>query len=84
MKRFLLPLLFAIVAAPLDAHEIGVMQVDGTFRKDGTYVIDLTVDLEHLPAQAYVGAIADGARVVFDGIPVKRVDAILNTEARVV
>ncbi len=47
------------------------MQVEGTFRRDGTYVIDVLVDREHLPPRASVAGIAQSARLVFDGIPAK-------------
>jgi len=36
-------------AGVLSAHELGSIRVSATFRKDGTYRIDATVDREHLP-----------------------------------
>jgi hypothetical protein len=62
------------LASPLAAHELGMVQVDAAFQKDGTYLVDLLVDREHLPPQtpldAYLRAIASGARLSFDGKPI--------------
>ena len=60
--RAAIALLF--VTAPLLGHELGMVQVDGTFRRDGTYMIDLNLDREHVvPVQAIAGA----TRLSFDG-----------------
>jgi hypothetical protein len=60
--------LFAIaLAAPLFGHELGIVQVDATFRKDATYSVDLLVDPQHHNIQK----VADGAVVSFDGKPAK-------------
>lgn len=66
------------------AHELGLAQVEGTFRKDGTYAVDIVVDLEHLPRESSVAAIAESARLVFDGVPTKasRTEIIRNADAR--
>lgn len=66
------------------AHELGLAQVEGTFRKDGTYAVDILVDLEHLPRQSSVAAIAESARLVFDGVPTKasRTEIVRNADAR--
>lgn len=48
-----------LLAAPAFAHELGIVQVDADFRKDGTYVIDVRAD----------PAIAKAAVVCFDGKP---------------
>lgn len=63
-----LVLTFALTA-PLLAHELGVAQVEAMFRRDGTYVVDLLVDREHLSEPAELTAIADSARLFFDGRP---------------
>lgn len=44
--------LFWLLASPVSAHELGLVQVEGTFHKAGTFQVDLLVDLEHLPPQA--------------------------------
>ena len=44
-------LLLAALCPPVLAHELGLVQVEGTFQKNGTYVVDLLVDLAHLPPQ---------------------------------
>jgi len=61
---------------PLLAHELGMVQVDATFRKDGTYAVDLLVDLEHLPPEAtgesldpFLRRLGSEARLAFDGKP---------------
>lgn len=40
---------FALLAFPLPAHELGAVQADITFKKDGSFQIDVQVDPEHLP-----------------------------------
>ncbi|MEA2569060.1 MAG: hypothetical protein QOI24_1061 [Acidobacteriota bacterium] len=59
------------LASPLAAHELGMVQVDAAFQKDGTYVVELLVDREHLPPQTpldtYLRAVANGAHLSFDG-----------------
>jgi len=69
-------LLIAAFALPLIAHELGLVQVEATFRKDGTYVVDLLVDREHLPLQAsgmaaspevFLRSIEKSATLAFDG-----------------
>jgi hypothetical protein len=55
VRRGLAALVLALAASharDARAHELGLVQVEGTFRKDGTYNVDLLVDLEHLPPQA--------------------------------
>ena len=56
----------------------GSVQVEATFRKDGTYVVDLLVDREHLPLQAkgmavppdvFLRSIEKSAVIAFDGKP---------------
>src|SRR5262245_46929218 len=41
-------LFFAVAGQAVDAHEIGTTQVSATFRHDGTYAIDVTVDPDAL------------------------------------
>lgn len=60
IPRRLLAVLFLAVSVclPLLAHELGLIQVEATFRKDGTYAVDLLVDKEHLPLQVSGAAMA--------------------------
>lgn len=61
--------------SPVLAHELGLVQVEGTFQKDGSYVVDLLVDLEHLPPQtsgatsadALLRDLEDSSLLSFDG-----------------
>jgi hypothetical protein len=63
------------LARPVLGHELGLVQVEGTFRKDGTYVIDILVDLEHLPPQKgeraspdeFLRLLEDSTRLTFGG-----------------
>jgi hypothetical protein len=70
--------LVAAFGLPLLAHELGLVQVEANFRKDGTYVVDLLVDREHLPLQAkgmavppdvFLRGIEKSAVIAFDGRP---------------
>ncbi len=78
--RRLLAALFltAGLCLPLLAHELGMMQVEATFQKDGTYIVDLLVDREHLPLQvrgagtspdAFLRGIETSVVLAFDGKP---------------
>lgn len=69
ISRSLVTALFvlAIVASPLLAHELGMMQVEATFQKDGTYVVDLIVDREHLSPGVTISGIEKSAVLAFDG-----------------
>jgi hydrogenase/urease accessory protein HupE len=70
-RRIVLALLLAFaVSTPLVAHELGLAQVDASFRRDGTYVVDLFVDREHLERPADLDRISELARLFFDGKPV--------------
>ncbi|HXH37911.1 MAG TPA: HupE/UreJ family protein [Thermoanaerobaculia bacterium] len=80
IARRLLAVLFlaAGVCLPLFAHELGLIQVEATFQKDGTYVVDLLVDREHLPLQVsgaatspdvFLRGIESSAVLSFDGKP---------------
>jgi hypothetical protein len=60
-------LLLAAVALPLAGHEMGLMQVEALFRKDGTYAVDLAVDREHLPPGMTPEQLAADAVLAFDG-----------------
>jgi len=73
-----------LIATPAAGHELGLAQVEGTFRKDGTYVVEIVIDLAHLPRQSSVAAIAESARLVFDGVPARaaRTEIIRNADAR--
>jgi hypothetical protein len=52
-SRRLLAAIFlaASFCLPLLAHELGLIQIEAAFKKDGTYAVDLLVDREHLPLQ---------------------------------
>jgi hydrogenase/urease accessory protein HupE len=68
-SRHVLPALvlaFA-VTTPLAAHELGLAQVNATFKRDGTYIVDLIVDREHLEQPSDLVAISNAARLRFDG-----------------
>jgi len=76
LRRFLAVLsLAAVLSSPARAHELGLVQVEGTFRRDGTYVVDLLVDLEHLPPQtsgktspdAFLHDLVESSLLSFDG-----------------
>jgi hydrogenase/urease accessory protein HupE len=68
VSRLVAALLFALfLASPLLAHELGMVQVEATFQKDGTYVVDLLVDREHMPPGSVLGDIERGAVLSFDG-----------------
>lgn len=62
--RFLIVL--AALAPSLFAHELGFMQVEATFQKDGTFVVDLMIDREHMP-NASLPKLAQSAVLSFDG-----------------
>jgi hydrogenase/urease accessory protein HupE len=91
-RRFLVALFVsAAMAVPALAHELGMMQVEGTFRKDGTYVFDFLVDLEHIPAQrvnetpdAFLKELAGSARLMFDGKVVPHETAVADRRENVV
>ena len=74
--RLLAALCVAVaLVSPALAHELGLVQVEGTFQRDGTYVVDLLIDLEHLPpqtsgktsAEALLQDLADSSLLSFDG-----------------
>ena len=75
LRRLLAALSLAAVFCPsARAHELGLVQVEGTFRRDGTYVVDLLIDLEHRPpqtsgksAEALLRELAGSSRLSFDG-----------------
>ena len=49
-RGLLVPLLLVTaLSCPALAHELSPLRVTATFQKDGTYVVDLLVDLEHVP-----------------------------------
>jgi hydrogenase/urease accessory protein HupE len=57
----------ALFASPLLAHELGMVQVEATFQKDGTYVVDLIVDREHISPDITISDIEKSAVLAFDG-----------------
>lgn len=68
-SRLILAALFVAVllASPLLAHELGMVQVEATFQKDGTYIVDLNVDREHLSPGITPADIEKAAVLAFDG-----------------
>jgi hydrogenase/urease accessory protein HupE len=54
-------------AVPLFAHELGLVQVEATFREDGTYTVDLLLDREHYPPGPVIQDIEQSAELFFDG-----------------
>ncbi len=63
-------LILVVVAATATAHELGTIRTTASFGKDGTYVVELIVDREHLPpgvAARPLSNLARGARIAFDG-----------------
>ena len=61
-----------LAAFPVLGHELGMVQVEATFQKDGTYVVDLLFDREHVPREPILRDIERSAVFSFDG---KRVSA---------
>jgi hydrogenase/urease accessory protein HupE len=65
--------------SPAAAHELGRVQVEARFHKDGSYVLDLLIDLQHLPPQtsggtsveALLAELERSASLTFDGTRVK-------------
>ena len=50
MRKFLRGIVLLLVATiPLLAHELGAVQAEITFKKNGTFQADVQVDPEHLP-----------------------------------
>jgi hypothetical protein len=60
------------LASPLHAHELGMVRVEAAFHKDGTYVVDLNVDREHIPPGTTLADIEKSAMLAFDGRRVQR------------
>jgi hypothetical protein len=72
MGRFLIALFGVTLCLPAFGHELGLVQVEGSFQKDGTYIVDLLVDREHMPPQvtwpaAFLTSIDKSAVLSFDG-----------------
>jgi len=79
MTRVLAALFVVTLCAPVFGHELGLVQVEGTFQKDGTYIIDLLVDREHMPPQvkspaAFLKSIDKSAVLSFDETPAAHPD----------
>jgi hypothetical protein len=53
-------------ALRLHAHELGMAKVEATFLRDGTYVVDLLIDREHLPPGTSLPDIARSTELSFD------------------
>jgi hypothetical protein len=86
-RRLAFVCLAAAFGIPLLAHELGLVQVEATFRKDGTYVVDLLVDREHLPLQVsgmaaspevFLRSIEKSAVIAFDGKPAPHESAVIS------
>jgi len=63
-------LLAAALTLPLAAHELGLVQVDAVFQKDGTYIVDFLADREHLvntSPDAFLHKVRERAVLSFDG-----------------
>ena len=79
LRRLLAVLFLATgLSLPLLAHELGMIQVEAAFQKDGTYLVDLLIDREHLPMQVagagtspdvFLRGIGTAAVLSFDGKP---------------
>lgn len=67
MSGRLILVLSLVLALPSAGHETGMVQVEATFLKDGTYVVDLLVDGEHVPPGTSLSHIAQSAVLTFDG-----------------
>jgi hydrogenase/urease accessory protein HupE len=48
-RRFSVAILLLAASAATSAHELGTIRTTATFRRDGTWVVELIVDREHLP-----------------------------------
>jgi hypothetical protein len=62
-------LLVLVLAVPLAAHELGLMQVETLFRKDGTFTVDISLTAEHLPPNTTPQQLAAASVLAFDGHP---------------
>jgi hypothetical protein len=69
VNRRILAVLLALLALPLLAHELGLMQVETLFRKDGTFSVELSVSAEHLPPNTTPEQLAAASVLAFDGRP---------------
>ena len=69
IARFILAAIVVAVgiATPLFAHELGMVQVEATFQRNGTYVVDLLIDREHLSPGITPADIEKSAVLAFDG-----------------
>ncbi|HKR66827.1 MAG TPA: HupE/UreJ family protein [Thermoanaerobaculia bacterium] len=70
--RRLFAVLLLCIAVRASAHELGMVQVEATFHKDGTFAVDLVVDPEHVPpyatsASSFLRDVAKSAVIAFDG-----------------
>ena len=67
VRHLILAALLCILALPVAAHELGMAQVEATFLRDGTFIVDLKVDREHVPPGTSLAHIAQSAVLSFDG-----------------
>ena len=56
-----------VAALPLHAHEIGMAKVEAAFLRDGTYIVDLLIDREHVLPGTSLADIAQSTVLSFDG-----------------
>lgn len=69
-------------------HELGLVQAEALFHRDGTYALDFLVDLEHLPADTapaiFLRDIERGAVLSFDGKVAKhgRAEVLENADGK--
>jgi hydrogenase/urease accessory protein HupE len=75
-----------LLAPPLLGHELGMLQVEATFLRDGTYTVDLLVDRTHLPPEAtsdlgaFLKNLGRSAHLAFDGRAVASQMEIADTD----
>lgn len=78
-------LLLAAAALPLGAHELGLVQVETSFFRDGTYRVDFVVDAEHLPPETpdvsvFLRDLETKSRLAFDDRPARHEAAEVTRE----
>jgi hypothetical protein len=59
--------LAAVIAPALNAHELGMTQVEAVFSRDGTFLVDVVVDREHISPDIPLAEFEKDAVLAFDG-----------------